>query len=83
MGVASKFIFLGAVYLHECHIEKMVPIFLMVNALLLIPILPGGLRCSCSDGEVRFSMVTSGGLFCGIITLLVNIGWLIAGMLLF
>lgn len=70
LGIAK--IVIGAIYLHDCSIEKMIPIFLIVSA--LAPILFGGLGRQNNDDEG-----VGGATICGVIGFLFNLAWLIAG----
>ena len=62
-------------YLHECDIEKMIPIFLIVSA--LAPILFGGFGKRDEDEGLGF-----GGI-CGLIGFLFNLAWLVCGKVSF
>ena len=56
-------------YLHDCDIETMIPIFLIVSA--LAPLLYGGSGKSKDDKTVAS--------ICAVVALLFNIAWLICG----
>ena len=58
-------------YFHDCDIEKMIPIFLIVSA--VAPMLFGGVGKRKEDES--FGVVT----VCGIIGFLFSLAWLIAG----
>ena len=58
-------------YLHDCDIEKMIPIFLIVSA--CAPILFGGF------GKRNDDEGFGAGTICGVIGFLFNIAWLVCG----
>ncbi|XP_045202037.1 uncharacterized protein LOC123555494 [Mercenaria mercenaria] len=64
-------IVMGAVYFHECSIEKNIPIFLIVSGLASILASSNGRR---NDEEIGLCWTS-----CGITVLLCNIAWVILG----
>ena len=62
----------GVMYLHDCDLERMIPIFLIVSA--VNPMSFGRLGKNDDDSS-------GGGIICGIIGLLFSLAWLIAGIL--
>ena len=58
-------------YFHDCNIEKMIPIFLIVSA--VAPMLFGGFGKRNEDDSFGLGAV------CGIIGFLFSLAWLIAG----
>lgn len=69
LGIAK--IVMGAIYFHDCDLERMIPIFLIVSA--LAPILFGGF------GRQNDEDSSGAGTGCGIIGFLFSLAWLIAG----
>ena len=62
-------------FFHDCDIEKMVPIFLIVSA--VAPVLFGGFAKRKLDEDDCCGV----GTICGIIGFLFSLTWLIAGMI--
>ena len=63
----------GAIYLHDCDLERMIPIFLIVSA--VAPILFGGFGKQKDDDSFGV------GACCGLIGFLFSLAWLIAGII--
>ena len=63
----------GAIYFHDCDLEKMIPIFLIVSA--VAPMLFGGFAKQNDDESFGV------GTCCGTIGFLFSLAWLIAGTL--
>lgn len=73
LGIAK--IVMGAIYLHDCSIERLIPIYLIVSG--VSPILFGGFGRGSNtenDGENQNSIA---GTICGIVGFLFNLAWLI------
>ncbi|XP_045200409.2 transmembrane protein 272-like isoform X2 [Mercenaria mercenaria] len=68
-GIAK--IVMGSVYLHDCSIERFIPIYLIVSG--VAPIVFGGFGRR-DDDEPNLS-----GNFCGVLGILFNVAWLICG----
>ncbi|KAK3598968.1 hypothetical protein CHS0354_024640 [Potamilus streckersoni] len=69
LGIAK--IAMGAIYLHDCNLQSMIPIFLIVSG--VAPVLFGG-NASSNNEESNF--LAKG---CSVIGLLFSIAWTIAG----
>ncbi|XP_045200485.2 uncharacterized protein LOC123554417 [Mercenaria mercenaria] len=72
LGYGIAKIVMGSVYLHDCSIEKLIPIYLIVSG--LAPIFFGGFGRKNEDESSSLS-----GLVCGILGGLFNLAWLICG----
>lgn len=72
LGIAK--IVIGALYLHNCDIQYLIPIYLIVGG--VSPILLGGFGRRGDDDESGGNI---GSLICGVIGFLFNIAWLICG----
>lgn len=68
-GYAVAKIVMGSIYLHECSIEKMIPVYLIVSA--LSPVLLIGFFRKDDSGHA--------GTICGLFGFLFNLAWLISG----
>ena len=75
--------FTGAMYLHDCDLERMIPIFLIVSA--VVPLLFGPVfrenRYEEDDAVVPRDNCFRAGTFCGIIGFSFSFVWLLRGML--
>ena len=73
MENVHEYILSGAMYFHDCDLERMIPIFLIVSA--VAPMLFGGFGKKNDDDSF------GAGTVCGIIGFLFSLAWLIAGIL--
>lgn len=72
LGYGIAKIVMGSVYIHDCPLEQMIPIYLIVSG--LAPLLFGGCRRKEEGQETSL-----GSVVCSIVGLLFNIAWLICG----
>ncbi|KAL4219832.1 hypothetical protein ACF0H5_020244 [Mactra antiquata] len=74
LGLGIAKIVMGAVHIHDCPIEKMIPIYLIVSG--VAPIFFGGSSRNKDEDSESGSLART---ICGFIGLLFNIAWLICG----
>jgi hypothetical protein len=70
--------FVGAVHLHDCSIEYLIPIWLIVSG--CAPILFGGMGKQSNDEDGDSNICAQ---VCGAIGFLFNLSWLICGKMSF
>ena len=68
------FLLLGSMYLQECNIQYLIPIYLIVSG--VVPILFSGSGRKSNDGETSFGI----GELCGLVAFFFHVAWLMCGM---